>query len=132
MVEAAAGHRRDARVFIGQVDLVVRPGPLDRRFGRLASRHFPLASAFRRERVTPLEERRSNLSAKGCRDGVAGNALALLPPREAVDSVGIRRLRRSRAGHAGSPILGVGVQRCSPTFALIRVRLGDQLGDDVP
>ncbi len=47
LVEAAAGHGHDARLFIGQVDLVIRARPLDRGFGRLAPGLFPARLGLR-------------------------------------------------------------------------------------
>ncbi len=38
LFEAAAGHRHDARVRVGQIDLVLRPGPGHRRLGWTAAR----------------------------------------------------------------------------------------------
>ena len=38
LIEAAAGHRHDAQVFIGQIDLIARQLPLGRRLRRLAAR----------------------------------------------------------------------------------------------
>ena len=37
LVEAAAGHRHDARFFVGEIDLIVRPRPLGWRLWRLAA-----------------------------------------------------------------------------------------------
>ncbi len=47
LVEAAAGHRHNARVFIGQVDLVIGTRPLDRRLGRPAAGLFPARLGLR-------------------------------------------------------------------------------------
>ena len=41
LIKAAAGHRHDAQLLVGQVDLVVGPRPFERRFGRLAAGLFP-------------------------------------------------------------------------------------------
>lgn len=69
MVTTAAVPGTSQRLF----HLIWSFGPLDRRFGRVAPRLFPLASALGRERLTPLGERRSDLSAK---DGRASSSAA--------------------------------------------------------
>ena len=53
LIEAAAGHRHDARLLVGQVDLVVGARPLDRRFGRLAAGLFPARLRLRLPRREP-------------------------------------------------------------------------------
>ena len=40
LFEAAAGHRHDARVRVGQIDLVLRPGPGHRRIGKAGGNVF--------------------------------------------------------------------------------------------
>jgi hypothetical protein len=44
LFEAAAGHRHDGRLFVGQIDLIVRRRPVDRQLRRPAARSSPVAS----------------------------------------------------------------------------------------
>ena len=109
LIEAAARHRHDARLFVGEIDLIVRPRPLGRRLRRLAAGLLARGRRLGRARrelglMLGLLARVALLGARfDLRPRLGDLAQALLAPRQFVGdrhAVGnVRRIRRFGLGH---------------------------------